>query len=45
MICLMVAIAPDTDPVRWWFLGIGLLILLVDGYIFVSRKRWRRVDE
>jgi hypothetical protein len=41
---LIIAVAPDTGAVRWWCLGIGLLILLVDGYIFVSRKRWRRVE-
>jgi hypothetical protein len=45
LLCLLVAIAPDTDPARWWFLGIGLLILLVDGFIFVRRKRWRWVDD
>jgi hypothetical protein len=44
LVCLIVAIARDTDPARWWFLGIGLLILLVDSYIFVSRKRWLRVE-
>jgi threonine/homoserine/homoserine lactone efflux protein len=45
LVFLIVAIAPDTDPVRWWFLGIGLLILLVDAFIFVRGKRWRWVDD
>jgi hypothetical protein len=44
LLFLMVAIAPDTDPVRWWCLGIGLLILGLDAFTFVRGKRWRWVD-
>jgi protein-S-isoprenylcysteine O-methyltransferase Ste14 len=38
--------APDIhETVRWWFLGIGALMLLLDAYFFVRGKRWRWVDE
>ena len=33
------------SSVQWWFLGIGLLILGLDAFIFVRFKRWRWVED
>ena len=32
------------ETAQWWFLGVGLLILGLDAFIFVRGKRWRRVE-